>query len=272
MSRIEITVKDLMSSPVITIEPHQTLREATALMIKKDIGSLPVMERNRLVGIITERDPVKASCEHGDVRLLKVRDIMSKPVITCGPNIGILELVNLMIKHRIHHVPVVDKGKLVGIVSSADLALYGIPIVDRLKRVPISAKARDIMTKKVLTINYDETIREAAKIMEDKKIGSLPVFKGKRMIGIITESDVRKAVVKGLDVDKATVREVMSAPVITCSPDTSMLDLVITMQLKGVRHLPVIDEAGDLVGIVSSWDLALYGAPIAPGKRIIVSR
>ena len=115
---------------------------------------------------------------------------------------------------------------------------------------------KDIMNKKVLTIEPDKTLREAAKIMNENDVGSLVVVKGGEVVGIITERDVVRAVAEGLNPDETKVSEVMSDEVYTALPETSVLKAMEMMRAHRIRHLPIVDESGKLVGIVSLRDLA----------------
>lgn len=110
------------------------------------------------------------------------------------------------------------------------------------------------MTRNVETISPEDKLEKAAKIMEEKKIGSLVVTKNNEIIGIVTESDFLKALAQGLDPLKASVRDVMSKPVVTCPPDMTLKELSALMRNREIKHIPVV-ESNRLVGIVSSRDL-----------------
>lgn len=130
IARVTLTVESLMTKPVLTIDPNQNLMEAAKMMREHNIGSLVVAKRlakrDEIMGIITERDFISVAAEHVDVKRTRVKEVMSMPVITCEPDTSLLELIAIMEKKNIQHVPVVKDGKLVGMVSSYDLAIYGI--------------------------------------------------------------------------------------------------------------------------------------------------
>jgi acetoin utilization protein AcuB len=126
-----------------------------------------------------------------------VKERMSKPVITIKPDLPIMEALNLMRKEGIRRTPIVDKGKMIGIVSDKDLlnaspsdatSLSVWEINYLLARVPVS----DVMTKKVLTVEEETPIEEVARIMADNKIGGIPVMREDRLVGLITETDIFK--------------------------------------------------------------------------------
>jgi len=125
----------------------------------------------------------------------------------------------------------------------------------------------DVMSKPVVVIGVNNTLREAAKEMMDKGVGSLVVVDEKGdVVGIITERDVVRAVAEGKDLN-APVSEVMTPDVLTVSPETSVLKAIETMKMHNVRHLPVASD-DEIVGMVSLKDLAFAVAAEMILKRI----
>ena len=118
-------VKEIMITNVATTTPDQTLAEAARLMEERNIGSLAVLEKDRLVGIITERDFLKLAAKGYDSRTTKVSEGMTKPVVKCDPMTTITEAFVLMKKYRVRHLPVVEKERLVGMISLSDLVSAG---------------------------------------------------------------------------------------------------------------------------------------------------
>lgn len=114
-------VKDVMSKNVKTISPSMSMAEAAKLMKKNRIGSLVVVEGSKPVGIITERDlAYKIIAEERGVDT-KVREAMTKDLKTIAPEKSIKEAAKLMAAHVIRRLPVVEGGKLVGLVSIEDI-------------------------------------------------------------------------------------------------------------------------------------------------------
>lgn len=114
-----------MITNVAVISPENTLAEAAELMEEKNIGSLVVLEKDRIVGIITERDFLKLAAKGYDSRVSKVAEGMNRSVVKCDSNATITDAFVLMRKHRVRHLPIVDGEKLVGIVSLSDLVSVG---------------------------------------------------------------------------------------------------------------------------------------------------
>ncbi|MDB6067658.1 MAG: hrp [Pedosphaera sp.] len=110
------------SDAIWTVPPEATVYEGIQLMADKNIGALLVMSGERLVGIFSERDYTRKVILKGkSSKSTFVREIISTPVISVEPGSTIEECMRLMTDHRIRHLPVMDCGKVVGIVSIGDL-------------------------------------------------------------------------------------------------------------------------------------------------------
>jgi CBS domain-containing protein len=120
------TVRDAMTPGVETVEPSQPLGEAARLMKSGDFGSVPVVDNGRLVGMLTDRDiVVRAVAEGLDPSSAQVREIASTTPVIVEPDQDLAEALRLMAQHRVRRLPVVDDGRLVGVLSQADVALEG---------------------------------------------------------------------------------------------------------------------------------------------------
>ena len=117
-------------------------------------------------------------------------------------------------------------------------------------------KVSEAMTRDVVLIHPNQSIREAAAVMEDCDIGFLPIGDGDRLVGMITDRDIAvRAVAKGMSPD-TPVREVMSKEVLYCFEDEDVPNVAKNMSEIQVRRLPVVDRGKKLVGILSIGDLA----------------
>ena len=126
-----------------------------------------------------------------------VKSRMSQPVITVPPEMSLPDCLKLMQREHIRRTPVVENGRLIGIVSDKDLLNASPSDATSLSVWEITylvnkIKVRDVMTKKVLTVEEDMPIEEAARIMVDNKVGGLPVVKNGELVGLITETDLFK--------------------------------------------------------------------------------
>ena len=116
-------VRYLMSSPVVTIRPDATVYEAIKVMAEKRIGSLVVTENEEIKGIFTERDLIsRVLAKDLDPKKTTVKEVMTPaPLVTIDPDAEVSEAALLMVRRRIRRLPVIEDGKLVGIITAADL-------------------------------------------------------------------------------------------------------------------------------------------------------
>lgn len=147
-----------------------------------------------------------------------VGERMSKPAITIAPDMPINDALNLMKRERIRRTPVVQDGKLIGIVSDKDL-LNASPSpatslsVWEMNFLLSKITVRDVMTRKVLTVNTKTPIEEAARIMADNKIGGMPVVNDEyHVVGIITETDLFKIFLELMGAREKGVRATVVIP------------------------------------------------------------
>jgi CBS domain-containing protein len=127
-------------------------------------------------------------------------------------------------------------------------------LLRRKRSIPL--RASDIMSQPVETTNLDDTLRDAARKMVDKRIGSLLVVDSEgKLRGIITERDILYACAEGWDCGSKRVWEVMTENPATVTPDDSIVDVIRKMRDLNVRHIPVIDVDGKPVGMISARDV-----------------
>ena len=108
----------------------------------------------------------------------------------------------------------------------------------------------------VITIAPEALVIDMLTLLKDNNLGAVVVSDdGRRISGIVTERDVVRKLVDGPDFLDAPVSSIMSSDVLTCKPDDSVQSLMTTMTNRRIRHLPVVDEDGELAGIVSIGDV-----------------
>ena len=118
-------VRDIMTKHVVTIDENRTALEAAKIMAEKGISSLIVLKDQNPVGIVTERDFVKKICiKELKISHVKVNEVMSKIRTFADPDIPIEVAVQRMVNHKIRRLPIMETGKVVGIITVTDLAKY----------------------------------------------------------------------------------------------------------------------------------------------------
>ncbi|HKB18144.1 MAG TPA: CBS domain-containing protein [Candidatus Dormibacteraeota bacterium] len=115
-------VREVMKTHLHTVEPADTVGEAVAVMAQNRVGSVLVLEGDRLVGIFTERDTVRALSQAHDAARHEVASWMTQDPKTVGPDVDTDDALHTMLDNGFRHLPVVDGGKVVGVVSMRDLA------------------------------------------------------------------------------------------------------------------------------------------------------
>ena len=119
-------VRELMTKQPTTVEPGATLGEVATLMKQEDCGSIPVVEGGRLVGIVTDRDIVVRGVAAGvDTKKQRVSKVMSSDPVTVGPDDDVMDAEKKMADRQIRRLPVVEGGKLVGLIVTAQIARAG---------------------------------------------------------------------------------------------------------------------------------------------------
>ena len=118
------TARDLMTSPAQCLSPDETLVDAARMLSKYDVGSMPVVDGESLVGVLTDRDIVISGVAKGlDLAETKVSEIATSDVVSVSPDDDAESVAKTLAERQIRRVPVVEDGKVLGVISQADVAL-----------------------------------------------------------------------------------------------------------------------------------------------------
>ncbi|MER3421334.1 MAG: acetoin dehydrogenase [Chloroflexota bacterium] len=121
--------------------------------------------------------------------------VMTRTVVTVAPTVTLAEAAALMHRGRFRHLPVLDGGRLVGVVSEREVRPP--PGLDPTARQELQTRhVREVMTSRVITVAPDDPLEHAALLLYENKIGCLPVLRGQALVGIITASDIFQAFVR----------------------------------------------------------------------------
>ena len=117
------SIRDVMTSNPETIEPGEPATEAAKVMKKADVGMVPVVIEGELFGTITDRDiVVRGIAEGKGIELTNVGELASRDVVVVEPDGDLEDALRLMAEHQVRRLPVVDHGRLVGVIAQADVA------------------------------------------------------------------------------------------------------------------------------------------------------
>lgn len=121
-------LSEIMTRKVVTVDISERVEEALRLMVKFDIGSIVVVDKQRPVGIITERDVTRAALRGDSLLKLPARSLMSRPLQTGTPDMEIWRTFETMLKLGVRRLPIVENEKLVGIITEKDLTRWVLQI------------------------------------------------------------------------------------------------------------------------------------------------
>jgi CBS domain-containing protein len=121
------TIREVMTSKLCSIDTDKSVAYAAKMMRDEDVGIAPIVEGDRLVGVLTDRDiAVRVVAEGRDPEQVKVTEVASRDVVTLDPQQDLDEALRLMARHQVRRLPVVEEdGRLVGVVAQADVAQEG---------------------------------------------------------------------------------------------------------------------------------------------------
>jgi CBS domain-containing protein len=121
------SIKDAMTSNPCSIDAGQNVAYAAKMMRDEDVGIAPIVEGDKLIGTLTDRDiAIRVVAEGRDSEQTKVEDVMSRDLVTIDPEQDLDEALRLMAQHQVRRIPVVEEdGRLVGVVAQADVARMG---------------------------------------------------------------------------------------------------------------------------------------------------
>lgn len=206
LAAVNESVKGIMNREVHVLSDKDSIGDAVQIMVKKGIGALPIVDaQDKIVGIVSERDIVMVLA--GVLTDELVEDYMTDKVITTTPGTRIEGASKMMVRNKLRRIPVIgeerktphpEKDKLVGIVTATDVMEF----LGENRAFKRSGNAEDIlntfisdiMEKEVMTTTGRNRLGDVCQIMEDKGMGGLPVVQGDDLQGIITESDILKAI------------------------------------------------------------------------------
>jgi len=261
-----MNVADIMTPKPRTVPPGASLDEAMGLMDDGDLRHLPVVDDGRLVGVLSDRDLLEATGwltpDESELREYaahggdddSVADVMHPEVLTVTPQDSIVTLSLDIVLRGIGCMPVVEDGQLVGIVTEIDLLrafvhAAGSGVLSGDFDPPVS----DYMSEEIISIAHGTTLQEAIELARTRHIRHLPVIDEGRLVGILSDRDLRRALGRG-QLEDQHIDGMMTEQVMTVRPE-ALISHAATMMSQGrISALPVIRD-GKVVGIVTTTDI-----------------
>jgi diguanylate cyclase (GGDEF)-like protein/PAS domain S-box-containing protein len=244
------SLAQLMTWNIVAIGHDATLARAAEVMETARISSVLVMEFAQPVGIVTERDILRAL--QGTIPPEQVvSKIMGHPLVTAMKDMAVHDAYHLMSEKGVRHLLVTDEASHpVGIVSESDFRFHlGLEFYRRMQDV------RSIMSARMPVLPPTALVREAVAAMTARDANCAVVAVDGMPVGMITERDAVRFYRDGKSTLELPLAEVMSTPVATIPTGTNLHDAMERMQSQRIRHLVVVGERGEVAGILSEHDV-----------------
>lgn len=202
IAAVNESIRTIMTQQPETLTAGARISDAVSVILKKKIGGLPIInDGGVLAGIVTERDVLRILAAERSP--LNVEDVMSSALRVTAPDCPIATVTRDMTKYRFRRLPVVSDDVLYGIVTATDIMRYlgSREVFTRLETGNIGEvtglPVRTLVAGELHTTTPDKKINEAAQEMLRKNIGALPVIEDSRLIGLVTEFDMVRALAAG---------------------------------------------------------------------------
>lgn len=251
-------VRELMSRLPVTVRDTDDVMLALQLMAWAEIRHLPVLHDERLVGVVSERDLLANRSSNPPVA-----EVMTAPAQVAGPDDDVAEAARRMVGARLGCLPVVERGRLVGMITVTDLvALHGAPGATQDLQIPVSA----LMTREPVTVSPDDFLLDAIVHIGKRQVRHAPVVDAeRRVVGMLSDRDIRLALgaslLSGTDAAAGPrlrllrVREAMSSEPVLVQESASLASAAAAFVHRSIGALPVVDAHGRIAGILSYVDV-----------------
>lgn len=251
-------VKEIMTTKIISVDKDDSLKRVLDLMKKHDVTKIPVLEEKKFFGLVTDN---VIAYKLGSIRKrgvtasrLHASSVTEKHMKTISAEEDVKNILKSVGEPGPTMLPVVEKEKLVGVVTKADL----LPLVTSKNQL------HSIMQKKVHVVGLDDRVVHARRIMITENVARLPVLEEKKLIGIVSDIEIalafaslKKSFSLGKQkhqLDELLVRDVMRSPVVWSTPSMSIFNAAQLMMNHNIGALPLL-ENDKIVGMVTRTDL-----------------
>ncbi|HOK58228.1 CBS domain-containing protein [Methanothrix sp.] len=273
-------VKDYMATPVWVVERNEPIQRARNLMFKHDISRLPVMDKGKLVGIVTKYDisnrlaQAAPEWRRRPIDRIPVQLVMTENPITIYPDATLTQAAELMMENEIDGLPVEKDGELVGIITSRDLLKY-------FAQQNLDSKVGDLMAEGMVSVHRHHTIAHVVEQMNLHGVSRVLVYEDNmRPVGVITRSNLTFAGIfdsfdqprmKSIKMTRKestagrkqyryikqvplVAEDIMSSPIIAARVDDRAVDDAKVLVEKSICGMPVI-ENDSMVGFFSTREI-----------------
>ncbi|MBC7080148.1 MAG: CBS domain-containing protein [Methanothrix sp.] len=198
LAAINAEIREIMSSKVISAPDTASVDDALKIMYERNVGGLPIVdERSRIKAIVTEEDFVEV-VRNTDIDTT-VSDYMSPNVVTAPASMSIEKTSRMIVQKGFRRLPIIQDGILTGIITASDIMKYMASgeafskIITGDIREVMEQPIKSLIKRSLIMTDPRTRLKDAANLMVEKDVGSLPVMEGGSMVGIITERDFLRA-------------------------------------------------------------------------------
>ena len=246
LKTLELKVADYVSPKPLVVKDDSSFADAVQIMADKGIGNLVVEKRHKPIGILTERQILEHLSIHKKIPDVKLGDIKLSPFDVVSPSTRVIDAAQLMMKKKTRLL-VFDAKRLVGIITATDM-------VRAFRRTAANPDLSKVQSTNMYTVNYDDTILTASKMMYKKRIGSVIVLKNKKPYGIFTERDLLVNVLANDVETHNPVGGYCTTPLVKSTAGIKGGDVSKIMSKHKIKRL-VLTKAGKFYAIVTARDI-----------------
>lgn len=252
MNNTQKPISEIMTRTLCQVGPTQTAIDVLARMRSKSVSSVLVVEHEAILGIITERDIVRAVHRTGNLKTMGCTDLMQSPVISVSPATPCLQAYHQMAERGIRHLAVTDEaGRVLGLASEGDLLRdFGIEYYMNFKDVG------SVMRTDVCLLTVTAIVADAVELMIEKHQSCVLIVDAqKRPLGVLTERDVVRLCGDHMQPELLALGQVMRAPVKTVKARDLLHEAVESMAAAQIRRLVVIEDDGIVCGLLTHHEI-----------------
>lgn len=242
----ELRLCDIASHDVLTVTADMPLRQVVATFVERRVSSVVVVERERPVGIVTERDLLRLICAGYDEGK-SVRSVMSAPLLTARKDMDFSTAQTMLSNRAIRHLVLVDaEGRLNGVASETDFRRHiGHDLFEAIQSLGA------VMEPSAELIDPASSLAYALETMASRRLDHVLIGSNGIPQGIITERDVPRLMLAHIDISAVMAGAVMSSPLRCVGTGVSVAEAARELERSALRHLVVVEHDGRLAGVIS---------------------
>ena len=246
-----------MTVDPVTVDPDARLETALSLMDSQAIRHLPVVDEGQLVGVVSDRDLLgvagwQLDGEDSDDRPERIREVMQVDPVTVTPEDLVIAAAVEVSVRGIGCLPVVEGGKLTGIVSEVDL--LRLVAESNVQDHGAPETCESLGSQDAITASTDATLQELDALMTSKGIRHVPIVQDGQPVGMVSDRDMRRALGESRP-SNSPITETMSTGIVTAPRTTSIRDAAAVMSDRKISALVTTSEDDRKLGIVTTTDL-----------------